>query len=276
MTGASMMGASKVSRLEVWMRRVPDTAALLELIYVSQAGEERLAEWRGPLAKRATSKARGKATGADLAGVNLGATEELAADVMAQAQAHCDGIDARARYSVVWRDATGSPLTTTTVKCAPQHPGAGEDSSPSGQIAQLQRHLEATQRMHIQSMASVLDGFDRLMSTLSERNRHLEDRLSGFDLERLQADVVKVEGEAVRTQSLAALVETLTEQVLPRVVERYLPSGDGASSPPPVPDDPSPGGPSRPQPKPKPKPRKSAARVKARAEVVAAEEASGG
>ena len=268
-----MMGASKVSRLEVWMRRVPDTAALLELIYVSQAGEERLAEWRGPMAKRATSKARGKATGADLAGVNLGATEELAADVMAQAQAHCDGIEARSRYSVVWRDTSGSPLTTTTVKCVPQQPGAGEDSSPSGQIAQLQRHLEATQRMHIQSMASILDGFDRLLTTLSERNRHLEDRLSGVDLERLQAEVVKVEGDAVRTQSMAALVETLTEQVLPRVVERYLPSGDGAS-PTPVPDDPSPGGSS--QPKPKPKPRKPATRVKARADVVTTEGAPSG
>lgn len=206
------------SRLIAWLKRVPPTAALLEVRRDTISGPQLIASYRRDELDAA------------------GGAEEL----LRATQDDCDDLGAaRARYELCWLDASGRVLQSKPVVCEPSETIAAatgptdtvfdrvktQDPSAHGLTVALMRHLEVRERMYHSGMAVVIR---TAMDTLrDQRGENAELRKENQVLrQQLRRTEDKVGDEAAAAEQIARaeawnkVTDILSEHVLPKLLER--------------------------------------------------------
>jgi hypothetical protein len=127
------------SRLTSWLQRVPASATRLELYYDSIAGQHTLASFTRTEVESTHASAQ-------------------ADGLLELAQDHCESVQARCSFRVVWCEESGRVIATKPLRCEPELDdlethlaGSGrapkEDPSHVGIIAQMMRHIENRERL---------------------------------------------------------------------------------------------------------------------------------
>lgn len=112
--------------------------------------------------------------------------DDLATDILATSDDHATGIGRECRYLLKWLNDEGATVISTTWR-AGEGLNLNLDGSVESQLSQLQRHLEAKEKLQTQAHASLLDAYQELLSRQSERIAHLEAIRDAYEGEKLLA-----------------------------------------------------------------------------------------
>jgi hypothetical protein len=204
------------SRLTAWLRRIPDRATQCEIRWDSVNGAQVIASY----------------TRADL-------ERQGVEEILRATQDHCDDLESRARYEVVWLDDSSVVLATKAIKCdVSDDSDADEDdrnvfegvkteaATSNGLTIALMRHLEVRERMyHSGTAVNIRTAMDLLRDQRGENgelrneNRLLRQQLKrtekGGDGEQSEADTAET---VARAEAWNKVTDAFTQLVLPQLM----------------------------------------------------------
>lgn len=195
-----MSSAVNESRLQAWLDKAPSLAKALELRWDSMSGPIVVQRWE------------------------LDELERQGATLIAEAALdHCEDLEGRARYEVVFVDASGRSLKTKAIRLdsTPANDNAEESAfidpketrNADGLTAMFMRHVETNQRLHNVAEANILKFYrDALtdaraeLQLLREENKELR--------RKWKAAESKADGETdIESEAKAAAYEKLGDAV---------------------------------------------------------------
>ena len=197
-------------RVRAWLQRAPKGSTQIELRLVQIGIVEVVSSW---------------------------AIEELAhgdgATVICDAaQAHCDALEAAARYTAHFVTADGRTVGTTVLKCRPEggetkFGGEGvEDATIAGAMGQLLRHQEVMARMYIGAQSGVLANMQQILTLQSETIRAQNDQMKTLvararAAERSQTEETAADVEALaRAEAITKVGDAVAQYVVPIIATR--------------------------------------------------------
>ena len=146
-----------------------------------------------------------------------------AESVMTAAQGDADDRESDTRYALVHcRD--GRDYSTHVIRCkaATDDDRVALTGDAAGVIAQLMRHLEAVQRLLVQSQASVVNSQQTLIEAQGKRILALEAERSGLvDVATRSAGVDPEDAE--RKKRLAEVLDVAVQVAMPHVIGMLMP-----------------------------------------------------
>jgi hypothetical protein len=197
------------ARVRAWLNRVPPAAERIDLSLHQLGIDETVGSW---------------------------AREELAAGdpasiVIDAAQAHCDALEASARYTVQWVSADGRTLSTLPMRLSPtdgapreRFGGEVEDPTMAGAMGQLLRHQEVMARMYIGAQSGLLANMQQLLKLQSETIREQGGQIRTLTTrvranERGADDADDVESVA-RAEAVTKVTDAVVHSLLPILAAR--------------------------------------------------------
>lgn len=126
--------------------------------------------------------------------------DELAEDVLAAAQSHCDLLQTDVAYNLVLVTLDDPPrvLATQPLRRKAAETGGVEEGSIQGVVQQMMRHNEAMVRMMLRSQEATINQSLRLTDLMSKRLTTLEEE---------RTELLETEADAVRTAQVDEVAE---------------------------------------------------------------------
>lgn len=148
------------------------------------------------------------------------------------AQAHCDALEAAARYTVHFVSSSGAVIGTAPLKCRPEggetkfgNDGV-EDASIAGVLGQILRHQEVMTRMYVGAQSGVLGNMQQLLTLQSDSIKSLNDQLKTAHArvratERAAGDDATEGAEALaRAEAISKVGEAVAAHLVPVLAAR--------------------------------------------------------
>ena len=198
------------ARVRAWLNRVPPSAERIDLSLHQLGIDETVGSW-----------SREELTAGDPASI-----------VTDAAQAHCDALEAPARYTVQWVTADGRTLATLPMRLSPtdgdrreRFGGEVEDPTMAGAMGQLLRHQEVMARMYIGAQSGVLANMQQLLKLQAETIRDQGAQIKTLNTrvrasERSDENAAEDVEAIARAEAITKVGDALVHGLLPILAAR--------------------------------------------------------